>query len=728
MFYQINNIRRYAAFVMSFFLLQSMNAQDVDQSRGVDQGVDYASLKSFGPWDDRNYELTVEDLALFSENEAELRVGVPAFYRVLMRKRNPNLMKTGPVQYPRSALPRFNVEFTGYLIEGEYYRSLVRENGRFRVLMDQPLKTERVKEVNNKMSTDEVRVTSPEGAAESAIKVHPFNPDIVIAGSNGPGGGQKMHWSDDGGLNWTETTLPLGGTCCDPTIDYSSDGAFAYSATLIGAGAGPAIFFYRSSDNGQSWDDLDSETPGDPRREFGTNGGDKEYIHVDKYCGSPHKDNIYITWHDGNIMKFVRSTDMGVTFDSEIAFNADPRGIGSDIATDKEGIVYYVYPAFGTREILLKRSTDGGASFEQGTITVGETESSFTYSIPSMNIRQVFIYNAIDVDLSTSPYEGSIYVSWTDTYAPDAGANNNHSRIQVAYSRDQGETWTVTTPHETADANEVDRFHQWLAVDLEGNVHVVYYDTRQAADRRSVDLYHSVSTDGGQTWSAPERLTSESSPKINNGFEFGDYNGLDHVVRQSTIFTDNRDESGNGNQSVDVYSTTTLTDQVNNAGAPNLPSLIYGPKTICAGQKAQYEVRAARPGQLFNWTYSDPNAIITNNGNRMITIEGITEAGTLSVQAETDCGVSGVRNGSINLASPEVCNLTDCVVNRIVIDDPTIVQSDIFEAIQRIESDATIATGDSKIMVADRTIEFFPGFTAQQSSYLVAQIEDCTSN
>ncbi len=164
------------------------------------------------------------------------------------------------------------------------------------------------------------------------------------------------------------------------------------------------------------------------------------------------------------------------------------------------------------------------------------------------------MYVAADADLSGGPFGGSIYAAWTDSTAATGGTPSaNHARIQVAYSRNGGSTWTVTTPHETADANSVDRWHQWIAVAPDGSVHVVFYDTRIGA-RSSVDFFHSFSTDGGQTYSTPERLTAEQSPNIADGFEFGDYNGMDIVLQDLiAIYTDNRNEGGGGGDSVDVY-------------------------------------------------------------------------------------------------------------------------------------------------------------------------------
>ena len=41
----------------------------IDQTKGIDQSVDYASLRHFGPWDDRNYELTAADIALLPKDD-----------------------------------------------------------------------------------------------------------------------------------------------------------------------------------------------------------------------------------------------------------------------------------------------------------------------------------------------------------------------------------------------------------------------------------------------------------------------------------------------------------------------------------------------------------------------------------------------------------------------------------------------------------------------------------
>ncbi len=545
-------MRRLVSVLLVCLPISAASAQTIVQSRGVDARVDYASLNRFGPWDDRNYALTQEDLELLAANEAELENLIPAFYRVEMRQRL-GLPRTGPVQYPLSDLPAFFLNHGGYLVDGRLYRAARRlEDGRFEVLFEESQDYETYLAAEKGVSTGEARVSSPNGAAESAVAISPANPDLVIAGSNGPGGGQRMHYSTDGGATWTQVDLPLLGTCCDPTVAWSSDGSYAYAAALNNTITG--VLFYRSADGGQSWDDLINEPGANPRRLIGSGGSDKEFIHVDVSPTSPFQDNIYLTWHQGNILRFSRSTDNGHTWSSPLIFNSDPSGIASDITSDADGNIYYSWASFTNQTIVVKKSTDGGLSFAPA-VTVDNTNVSFNFRIPSQESRQAAIITCLDTDRTGGSFDGSVYVAWSDLNAPEqANADNNHAQVKVAYSRDGGATWTTTIPHETADVDDVDRWQQWLSVAPDGNVYVAFYDTRNTPSRTGVDVYFSVSEDGAQTWSAPRRLTTVTSPNISDGFEFGDYNGLDVDVNQlMAIFTDNRDENGGSAQSKDVY-------------------------------------------------------------------------------------------------------------------------------------------------------------------------------
>ncbi len=516
----------------------------VDASRGADAAVDYAALARIGPWDDRNYQLTPADIALLSPDEASADDLIPAFFRVELRRANPELPTTGPAQYPRSAFQRFKNKYYGYLINGRLYRELrLDANGDFEVVLKHG-QTE--KQYLKALLATEIRVNNPQhGDAESAIAINPANTQRVIAGTNG-GTGQSMWYSSNGGTSWTKTPELTGTSiCCDPTVAWSGTGAVAYSATL-----GDGVYVYRSTDFGQTWG-TNVVVPT-------TNSNvDKEYLHVDTQPLSPHFEKVYICWHLSNVQKFSRSTDLGLTFSTPLTFTGNPTGIGCDITSDSGGNVYYFYPATSTRQIILKKSTDGGATFATP-VVVASTQGSFDFPIPAMPVRRAFIYTSADVDLSQSSFRNTIYVAYTDSTALDVNGdpNANHARIQVAYSRDGGTQWTVRTPHATADANTVDRFHPWLKVDNNGRVHVVFYDTRNsgAGLRNGVDFFYSYSETGGDTWSAATRLTTLNMTPANDGFEWGDYNGMDMALTKALgIYTDRRDESDGSGVTVDAY-------------------------------------------------------------------------------------------------------------------------------------------------------------------------------
>ncbi|MEM8931661.1 MAG: sialidase family protein [Acidobacteriota bacterium] len=523
------------------------------QARGVDATVDYASLVRFGPWDDRNYRLKAEDLEWLAPDEAELHVAIPVFFRVEMRRANPDMPRTGEAQYPRSATQIFRKLYDGYQIDGMVYQKVEYRDGSFRVVDRDGQTIEQRRAA--KFLDDEVRVSTPEGSAESAVKIHPRNPDLVIAGANdGTVIQQRMYRSTNGGETWAQANnLPRqGDTCCDPTVDWSWDGRFAHAAALGDCTfAGCEVWYYRSDDNGLNWNDASAN----PIIVSNGNNNDKEYLHVDKFPDSPFRDNLYMTWHRNFVMQFSRSTNDGTIWSPPVAMSgAGEDGIGSDITTDRNGNVYYVWPAMDAREILVRRSTNGGATWGAA-ITVADTNASFDFPIPAMPTRRAWIYTSVDADLSTGPFSNSIYVAWTDTTAAElTDANGNHARIRVAFSRNGGATWTVRSPHPTLNQNMVDRFNPWLAVGPDGVVHLVFYDTQRDLNREDVDLFYTFSDDGGNTWEAPTRLTGQQSPRITDNFEWGDYNGLDVVLNDLiTVYTDNRREGGGSGDSKDIY-------------------------------------------------------------------------------------------------------------------------------------------------------------------------------
>lgn len=549
------------------------------QSRGVDAGVDYEALRRFGPWDDRNYDLNAADVALLPAGDRYLP-GVPAFFKVLKRKEA--IAEGTPLLdiYPRETDKEFESRFGGLLQNG-----VLNRRGLGIYTHPDPSKPP----PSLLYATDPLPHAVPlngegpmaSGNNETAIAFNPVDPNIVIAGSNGSGG-QRQNYSTDGGVTWFDAGA-LPSTCCDPALEWSSDGTVAYAASLGGSGSYRTVV-YRSVNGGKNWNGPAT---------LSSASSDKEYIHVDKSPTSPYRDNVYVTWHQSNVMYFARSTDRGLTFQTPISFASAERGIGSDITTDTAGNIYYVWPSTtsNSAEVWMVKSSDGGATFG-APVMVYDLHGRYDFAIPSMATRRAFIYVSTDVDRSGGPHDGRIYVAFTDKHPSsptDSGgtAAQNHAWIRVAYSDDAGATWSVAaTPHSEADVATVDRYHPWMEVDDAGAVHVGFYDTRNSANRTGVDFYYALSVDGGANWIEETRVSQIVSTTINNGQQWGDYNGLS-VSRNSVVgmtWTDNRTPSGGSSPVQSSY----VGRVMNVAAGPSfLLSAPGGTSTaVCAGQTA----------------------------------------------------------------------------------------------------------------------------------------------
>ncbi len=498
---------------------------EIKQQLGVDQRVDYAALAELGPWDDRNYQLTLEELAILPENDHFVR-NVPAFFKVKARQANPHITEF----YPRELYHSFLINFGGLLVDGVWYKEGIGKYYHPVTLDGKPDDPRKGAQVN----PDGEVVLRLDGN-EVTVEINPDNNMLAIAGANA-NGGQEMYYSTDGAVTWTASQVNPN-SCCDPTLGWSTTDVVpqrAYQADLASCGFGGCnIRASYSEDGGQTWATM-IEIDADQ-------ANDKEFIHVDRSPTSPYKDNIYITYHKGNVMRFAKSEDNGTTWTTPVDVGVDT-GIGSDITTDSAGNVYYFYPGLNGSGINLIKSTDGGDTFEP-VVQVSTIRGRFDFPIPAMETREVFIYTSVDVDS-----QDNIYVAITDETANSVGggtgsAANNHAEIRVFKSSDAGATWVeLAKPHPTADELTVDRFHPWLTVGENDAIHIGFYDTRNSTGRTGVDFYYNVSTDGGTTWLPDaERYSTVTSNNLTSGQEWGDYNGLSVVLDKIAMsWTDGR--------------------------------------------------------------------------------------------------------------------------------------------------------------------------------------------
>src|SRR2546423_724403 len=402
--------------------------------------------------------------------------------------------------------------------------------------------------------------------SETFITINTAQTKNLAAGSNEifrlP---MRGYYSLNGGKNWGGVDLPLpppkgNGTDfgSDPTLAFDTRGNLFYGYIVVFFGNGSGIngtemAVARSTDGGQTYPSVTY---------FSFDGGsnhfnDKPMITTDTNANSPFRDNVYLAWDaasggsTGGGIRVATSSDHGATF--TVTRADDPSGpgrsIGASPAVGPNGELYVAWNDYSANVIAFNRSFDGGKTWEPQRV-VAPKVIPFDIAIPAESFRAALVYPVLEADRSTGPLRGRLYCSWMDKTA--AGTTD----IFLAYSDDQGATWSA--PRTVADhlPFAVDRFNHWMPVDpVTGEVNISFYDTRNdtTGSRYMTDVYLSQSKDGGSSWLSPNvRVSTQSSNEhdcggvfpcqgINYGNQQGDYEGLVSYGGNSyPIWTDSR--------------------------------------------------------------------------------------------------------------------------------------------------------------------------------------------
>jgi hypothetical protein len=111
----------------------------------------------------------------------------------------------------------------------------------------------------------------------------------------------------------------------------------------------------------------------------------------------------------------------------------------------------------------------------------------------------------IDTDRSGGPYDGRIYLAYSDLGAGGAADFD----VRVMSSSDGGFTWSApVVVHDDGGTNS--QFLPWVDVDQQtGQVVAVWYDARNDVNNKQVEVFLAVSDDGGASWK-PNLLVSDS--------------------------------------------------------------------------------------------------------------------------------------------------------------------------------------------------------------------------
>ena len=445
---------------------------------------------------------------------------------------------------------------------------------------------------------------------ESDIRFNYNNLNQIVCASTKLGGNQPMHHSSNGGATWLQSSLPgFAGDARqgDPTIDWTSDGT-AWSVTI---GISPTLQLvlrsYKSTDGGATWT-FDSTVTNTQ------SAMDKEALWIDHSPSSPHKDNLYLIWHNGNpCFVSVRQGPGGAWSVPQQISGGETTGtaIGGDIKTNAHGDVFAFWPDTGSQNLFVAKSTDGGSTFG-APVTIASTIGSFQIGVPAQDDRRVLIY------LSGGAYRTAtkdlVYAVWTDlaggvgcSSAGSEPGNNVAStcktRIWFARSTDGGATWDA--PLQLNGQNSLnDQIFPRLAVDeSSGVLMVVYYDTVNDPGRLKAELWMQASYDYGATWTAPAQVataeTDETAASAELNFQYGDYIGLTgHAGHFFACWTDRRSGGSEEIWGAPLTAAAVATAISNNGKFAD----------VCAG------------------SFADELLTIVNNGPNLLSISNITSS------------------------------------------------------------------------------------------------------
>lgn len=398
--------------------------------------------------------------------------------------------------------------------------------------------------------------------SEPMVAIDPANPLNLVGGSKFFTDPTHYHFqigtyvSSDGGCTWHDNGVLPGyapkETTSDVSIAFGPDHRVYVAVLFTDDRKDSGIAVSTSLDGGKTFG-LPVRAYDDPT---GAIFSDKPWIAVDMSNGL-YRGSVYVVWSydtDGTCgydnacrqsLGFVRSTDGGLTFstvrlvEGSAAFCDNPtRGrpsesracdatLGAIPAVLPDGTLAVAFAYFDIMStgkiptrLAVTTTHDGGTTWTPPVLiaTISDIIGVFrpdryrTFSLPAF---------------AADPAHGKLYIAWADKGTGD-------SDILFAASSDQGSTWTAPLRvNDDPTSNGANQFQPQLAVAPNGVLTVSFFDTRRDPQHHLIDVYLAQSADGGATFAANVRVTTQSwdptidAPIDGSGLQFiGDYQGL----------------------------------------------------------------------------------------------------------------------------------------------------------------------------------------------------------
>ncbi len=419
--------------------------------------------------------------------------------------------------------------------------------------------------MNSMMTVDESGTYRMQN--ESSIAVNPIYPNYLISSAVDyrDNSSTWIYISKDGGKSWENRNLgkpfPDWRSTNDPSVAFDMDGVgymvyggFGKNNEEIPMISGEnGVFLARSKDFGETWLPHIPIILHTGEQGLDSTFEDKYYISIDYSPESPYYNHLYVPWKrvtprdSATQIVISKSTDKGDTW--SIPVNVSNRVPGSSedttfgqsfplAASGPDGTLFVVWNHGIEHGVGFARSDDGGETFTEPRIIHHYNIFGTTTYIEGQGWRHAVkgkvraeAYPVIVTDVTGGERNGYIYVCWAADSVPN---------VYFSRSTDKGDTWSEPVIVHSDITN--DQFWSWISIDpLNGDLAIMYLDSRDDPENILVDCYVSYSNDGGLTWK--DRRASDvnsdlrDNPFSGNAFA-GDYSGCafyDGVIYPSWV-------------------------------------------------------------------------------------------------------------------------------------------------------------------------------------------------
>ena len=351
----------------------------------------------------------------------------------------------------------------------------------------------------------------------------------------GQGYSLPVYYTRDFGKTWDQSTFIPRPRDTNSTVIGGGDPVFAFDAdgklyfTWISLYRLDSYYWWEllwaySNDGGETWSKSSSDYISSS---FGTSFyplniteiADKQWMATDK-SGSAYKNNLYVAYLLADIPKnttqiMLSRKKAGVdSFDDRIAIS------GSNfkevqfacVSVDPYGYVHIsFYGSLDKSNYYLWHSIskDGGSTF-----SAPQQVSKLVKMTKLFGISDSRLYPApyMEIDQSESMYKGYVYLTWTSTGI--SSNNGNGADIYLSVSSDTGQTWsTPIVVNNDPRGKYRDQFYSSLYVNPDGVLSLAWCDARHSADslNKIVHLTLTHSFDGGKTFTENFNVTSQFS-------------------------------------------------------------------------------------------------------------------------------------------------------------------------------------------------------------------------